>query len=191
MIIKLCDDKSLLITRYERIYQGENRADIITFLVPQTYGEIVLGDCDARLNYIDANNNYHTTPLTKELELYNDYHMYRLSVTTLLTAVAGTLTLSVTFRDKSSKMVLKSGSISFTIEERGEIIDPTPPTPTEVQIQELMHRVSAIEYGQAANLSLEDRQLALENSSGEMIGDAVELPSEVPVVMIDEEGTDG
>lgn len=188
MIIKMCEDKSLLITKYEQLYQGENNANLLTFYIPETYGDIIVGDCTLKLNYIDSNNNYHSTPLTKDEESRNGYLLYRVSVTTALTAVAGPLTLSITFRSKPDKLVLKSNSIQITIQPRGEIVDDSESSGNlPGELEALVHRVDAIEKTQPAGLELDRYSLSLKNSSGEQIGTPVTIDPEVPVVLIDED----
>lgn len=191
MTIKMCDDKSLLITKYEQIYQGENNSGVLTFLIPETYADIVLGDCDLRLNYIDANAKYHSTPLTKGEEKCRDYLVYRLSITTWLTAIAGVLTLSITFRDKLSKLILKSGSTQITIKPSVEISDgPDAPNETMQKLEALAQRVDAIEQTQATGLRLDSYRLVLKNKDNEQIGEPVEIDPEVPVVLIDDDAVE-
>ena len=188
MVIRMESDKSLLVTKYEQIYQGETRADLLIFLLPQTYGDILVADCDVTLNYVDANDNYHRIPLTRNETMYRDYWQYMLSVTDGFTQSAGINTVSLTLRgDNIGNLKLKTASLQIPITARGEIIDPEQPDGTEQEIIGISQRIDVLERTQPTTLSIENDMLCMQNADGEIVGEAVEIDHEAPVVNIDEE----
>lgn len=118
--ILMKDDKSLVATHRETIYQGENLVDKVQFLLPETHDGLSLADYKVVLKYIDQGNQFNYEVLARDVELYKGKLSYILPVTTNLTRFAGNIVfrLSVVPADSTdivSQEIMKSGKHVFTV----------------------------------------------------------------------------
>lgn len=113
------DDKSLTTSIKTRLYQYENLADEIQFLLPETYGELNLRDFNLVLEYVDAGNVPHAEILVADEELYKNKLRYVLPVTSELTRFAGKIEISLNLYNVDLKQgkapVLESGETIIEI----------------------------------------------------------------------------
>ena len=89
--------KELIVTEKTYLYQRENLADKIQFLIPPEYNDLSLTDFTAVLKYVDQGNVAHAETLTKDDELYKGKIRYTLPIDTSLTRFAGDISIRITF----------------------------------------------------------------------------------------------
>lgn len=114
-VIKMNADKSLVTTVRANIYQGENNADTLVFLVPMTYESINLASCQMLVWYKTPNNVEHFEGLYVDSEPYKNHYRYRLGITSEITSVPGRIELRLTAVDTDNDIVLKSDSSFISV----------------------------------------------------------------------------
>lgn len=95
--ILMNNDKSLVASKRIDLYEGDNLADKIQFLFPQTYKDINLNECVIRINYIDLAGENIVETLIKDNELYKDKIRCVIPVDSELTLLYGDITFEVIF----------------------------------------------------------------------------------------------
>lgn len=96
-IIVMNEDKTLVASKRINLYEGDNLADKLMFLLPQTYKEIELGECIVRLNYTDLNGEEISEILVKDEELYKDRLCYRYPVDSRFTEYYRDIVYDISF----------------------------------------------------------------------------------------------
>lgn len=115
--ILLNDDKSLVATAPQVIYQNENAADSLRFLLPETLDDVPIKDSTIFVSYIRSDNRADVDRLSPLPELYNGYLDYHLKVASRITKVPGKvcLFLQIYHGDPNSPTVMKSGEHELVI----------------------------------------------------------------------------
>lgn len=108
-IIKMNDDKSLVTTVRTPIYQNENNADTLKFLLPTSYENEDIADCVVLIMYQHADQVETFEELGFVPELYKGYYQYTLKVDTRLTSIAGRVKVRLNIVNTDKDFVLKSG----------------------------------------------------------------------------------
>lgn len=184
------EDKSLQATVRTKIYQRESLVDKFRFLIPQTYNDVDLSDFAVVLKYLDQGNEAQAEILTREDELYKDYHSYILPVATNLTRFAGDITLHLTMSkvdmDEMKEYSLESGETTITISPLSDYYHFTSNQTFDVitqKVNELNVKLAAMDKMAAAydaskadniKLDTESSELYL-TSNGKTIGDKISL----------------
>ena len=96
-IIVMNEDKTLVASKRINLYEGDNLADKLMFLLPQTYKEIELSECIVRLNYTDLNGEEISEILVKDEELYKDRLCYRYPVDSRFTEYYRDIVYDISF----------------------------------------------------------------------------------------------
>lgn len=118
--ILMRDDKSLIRTVRQTIYQRDKLVDKFRFIVPTKYDTIDLSDFEVRLKYVDQSNEVHIEVLTKSEDLSTDeYSYYLLPIDSNLTRFAGDITLCLTLSkvdmEEMKEYSLNTGETTVTI----------------------------------------------------------------------------
>lgn len=124
--IKLDNDMDLTITVNEPIYRGDNLARKITYLIPQTVGEIDMLVANVYLCYIRADGTPDVVVLDRLEEKYNDtYLQYRFPVGAKLTKYAGEICtwIQIFSGDPCSPTTAKSGECVLRVSDAKDLDD--------------------------------------------------------------------
>lgn len=173
------ENKQFVASVVRTIYQKENLADKIQFLFPEKYGDIILSECNARLQYVDIANELHIEPLARDSELYKGRVRYILPVDSELSRFAGNIAIRVVFTRNNSE-VLKTGTYVLTIEKDDTLIISG----------DIIERLNSIEErieAQPDDLMLTGNLLQLSNNDMP-VGDGVKII--VPNTADDLDGTE-
>lgn len=175
MVIKMTEDKSLLITIPTTIYRGERRADVLRFLIPSVYENINLADCALMMRYIRADGSGKSEALEYLPELYKGYLQYSTMVNTRLTAEDGDVIVWLTAYGDNDAVVLKTGELTLDILPSRDVADYMSDEDMD-ELEELNEKVRMLEATKADNIicNIEEDELQL-TSNGELIGDPVDL----------------
>ncbi len=95
MIILLKSNKTLVITKDTRLYQGENAVDKIIFYTPETYEDLDLSEFTVVLNYENAAQKVYNETLVSQESDKDGFLMYVLPVTTKFTELAGEISMNL------------------------------------------------------------------------------------------------
>lgn len=187
LIIKMTEDKELVITIKTTIFRGETKADLITFLVPMEYEGHNMADCAMVMRYILPNGDGKSEPLSYLPEPYKNYLQFSTVVNTRLTADDGEVTVWLTAYGTNDEMVLKTGETIVDIEPSKDIKDYMSDEDLD-ELDALTAKMTALE-SDMAELSAESadnimydpdaKTLQLTND-GELIGDPVDMSKVVP-----------
>lgn len=175
MIIKMTEDKSLVITIKTTIYRGEKNADIIRFLIPAEYEGHNLADCAFLMRYIDAKGVGHSEALGYLPELYKGYLQLNTVVNTRLTSDDGEVTIWLTAIDNNDSVVLKSGEVIVDIEPSKNISEYLTDEGLD-ELDALNARVDMLDKTKADDIICDDETGEIHLSShGQKIGSTVDL----------------
>lgn len=144
MYIKMNSDKSLIITIPTTIYRGENKADLITFLVPAEYGDINMADCAMMMRYILPDGTGESEPLSYLPEMYKDYLQFSTVANTRLTAGDGEIIVWLTAIGDDGSTVLKTGEAIVPVYPNRDIADYMQPEELD-QLDMLAAKVAELE----------------------------------------------
>lgn len=182
------DNKQLVTTIKQVLYQRENLVDKIQILIPQYYQDIDLSDWIAVLKYVDQANIPHAETLTKDSDIYKNRIRFYLPVDTELTKYSGDITIRITLTkiDMNSKTqyVLHTGETTITISPLKDYYSFVPDESLEFVDQLIGNLEAKIEATEkiaeiydtkkADNITYEDSRLQL-TSNGQRIGDAITI----------------
>lgn len=171
MIVKMSQDKNLLITIPTTIYRGETNADLISFLVPAEYNGLNLNEYSATMRYIRPDGTGKVEELTYSPSQYDDYLTVSTVVNTQFTQQAGTVVAWLTFLDTEKAIVFKSGEVKIHVSDSKDIYEYLGEDDLD-QFDKLVSRIDQLDASKADNVDLDDRILQL-TSNGSPIGDAV------------------
>lgn len=187
LIIKMTNDKELVVTIKTTIYRGESRADLITFLIPMEYENQNMANCAMVMRYVLPDGSGKSESLSYLPEPYKNYLQFSTVVNTRLTAQEGEVTIWLTAFDNNDSVVLKTGEAIIDIEPSKDITDYMRDEDLD-QLDALSAKVVKLESG-VAELSAESadnlvydataKTLQLSND-GELIGDPVDMSKVVP-----------
>ena len=182
--------KELIVTEKTYLYQRENLADKIQFLIPPEYNGLSLTDFTAVLKYVDQGNVAHAETLTKDDELYKGKIRYTLPIDTSLTRFAGNISIRITFSkvdmDTKKQYVLHTSEITITIsplsdyysfvpDESLEFVDQLVGT-LEAKIDATEKIAETYDKKKADNITYDDNKIQL-TSNGEKIGNSITIVS--------------
>ena len=174
--------KELIVTEKTYLYQRENLADKIQFLIPPEYNDLSLTDFTAVLKYVDQGNVAHAETLTKDDELYKGKIRYTLPIDTSLTRFAGDISIRITFSkvdmDTKKQYVLHTSEITITISPLSDYYSFVPDESLEFVDQlvgTLEAKIDATEKI-ADNITYDDNKIQL-TSNGEKIGNSITIVS--------------
>lgn len=113
------DSKALSVCNRVRIYEGEKNVDCLEFMIPTTYNNINLTDCDIRMIYINSNNVENSLLLNDFLQsdFINECMVFRVVIDEKFTAVPGELKFYLKFTQSNSEdIVLESSTAIINVD---------------------------------------------------------------------------
>lgn len=185
------NQKELIATVRQILYQREKLVDKIQFLFPAKYNDLNLSECTAILKYLDQANVPHAELLQKDEELYKNHVRYTLPIDTNLTRFSGDIeiriTLSKTDMSQQKQYVLHTGSYILTInplkdyytfipDESLEFVDQLVGN-LETKLEAIDKIAETYDAEKADNITYEDSKIQL-TSGGSKIGDAITIISD-------------
>lgn len=178
-VIKMDENRTLVTTVHEPIYQGDSNSVTIQFILPKLYGNVSISDCSVLLRYILPNGFKKTNEISLSSNQYNeDYLSYSLTLDSSFTDIAGDIECWISIISLNDNLVLKTGSA---------FIDVTPQKDPErflsnkdrELISDVTDRVSKLEREKADNLAYDSATKNLHLTSGGVtVGDMVEISSD-------------
>lgn len=177
--IKVTNTKNLVTTIRGTIYQNENKADTLVFLVPQTYDSVDMANCTMLMRYVTPSGSGRSEEIEMDAEPYNDeYYRYRLKLSTRITAECGKVKLWLTAVGLDNQVTLETGEASIQVQERKNIDDYLSDKDLS-KLEQLDAKVTKLEAGKADDLMYDksSRKLQL-TAKGVKIGTAATVPSD-------------
>lgn len=127
------EDKTLTRSEMPTIFEGENNADKIQILLPESYNEINIRDCTVTFNWLqtgtknEGKNNGNIKVLTFEEDLYNDRYLQAiLPITITETANVGQIEIYLVLTKPDNTLLMKTNMSTMEIKRHKEITDYVP-----------------------------------------------------------------
>lgn len=127
------EDKTLTRSEMPTIFEGENNADKIQILLPESYNEINIRDCTVTFNWLqtgtenEGKNNGNIKVLTFEEDLYNDRYLQSiLPITITETANVGQIEIYLVLTKPDNTLLMKTNMATMEIKRHKEITDYVP-----------------------------------------------------------------
>lgn len=188
--IVMRDDKSLIATVRQIIYQRDKLVDKVKFYIPTMYEDINLEDFTVRLKYIDQNGSVHSIDLTSVESDKDGFMKYIIDVDTDLTRYAGDihicLTLNKVDMSEGKEYSLNTGETKITVtpltDYYGFVSDPSlsvidqKMNELNVKLEAVDKMATAYDETKADNIKLdkESSELYL-TSHDKQIGDKISI----------------
>lgn len=103
-----------------KLFEGEKNVDYLEFLIPPTYNDINILDCDIKLTYITPDNNEHYLLINDfvQEDTYKDCLRFVINIDENFTSIVGEITMYLTFLESDLKdIILKSSPTTIFISE--------------------------------------------------------------------------
>ncbi len=108
IVIKMEQDKSLVVTHKTPLYQFEHKSDTVIFLLPPAVDDMVLRSAYAAARFILPDGTALTRALARKEELYKDHAQYVTTFTSVMTASPGEVEIVLSIVDKEGQSVMRS-----------------------------------------------------------------------------------
>ena len=108
IILKMEQDKSLVVTHKTPLYQFEHKSDSVVFLLPPAIDDIVVQNAYAVARFILPDGTPLTRALARKDELYKDYAQYVTAFTSVMTAAPGEVEIVLSIVDAEGRSVMRS-----------------------------------------------------------------------------------
>lgn len=171
MIIKMTNNKDLLITVPTTIYRGETQADLITFYVPAHYAGKDMTEYVATMRYVRPDGTGKFEDLNFVPSPYEDYLELSTKVNTQFAQHAGLVSTWLTFLDVDDTIVLKTGEVDVPVCDSKDVYEYLGPEDLD-QFEKLATRIEELDATKADGLDFNDRVLQL-TAKDKPIGDTV------------------
>lgn len=167
-IIKFNEDKQLQKMSSNTIYEGENLADSLLFLFPQSYGGYSFDELEVTLHWANENNEGDVVLAEFEEELFREsYFCYTFSITGAITSVPGKVILWAEITEANSGLLCKTDTISIYVKPHSDSAEYTPEeTPQlfqeyKIQMQQLINTATIIQQNITEAETRIDEKIAL------------------------------
>ena len=184
--ILMNNDGSLICTTPRNIlYQSENYADTIHFILPQKYKDIELKDFTVALKYINPANIAKLEILTLSNSEYKESYLeYILPVNTEITKMAGKISYYLTMlkvdKQTGTKYISHSSEAVLEIKQvNNYFVDENSFQGIDKRIFELQEIAAIYDKSKADNIAREDNNIYL-TANGNKIGDSIPLDAYDP-----------
>lgn len=127
LVLKMSEDKTLLITKRGNTYQDESNAELIKIILPKTLNGNNLKDCNVYLSFINQKGIGNVSMLTDGLTEYHDnYYVIEMPIHQIFTYEPGTVSMWVKVLHTPSEMVAKTNEVSYDIKTHREVDGTIP-----------------------------------------------------------------
>ena len=122
LVLKMSEDRNLMITKRGNSYQDENNAENIKIILPKILNEIDLKNCDVYLCFANQNGVGDTIKITDGLVDYKENHYVTyVPILQTFTYMPGTIQMWVKILYTPSKMNAKSNEVTYTIKAHRDV----------------------------------------------------------------------
>jgi hypothetical protein len=178
-LIKMESDRTLVSTIRSPVYQGDNGANTLNFLVPKSFEDIEVSNCTVTMCFILPSGIGNTEILSPDDEPYSqNYSRYRSKISSSVTKEAGGVELWLSFLDVNNEIVFRTSPIIVKVSENKNISDYFPDDKKD-RLDDLAIKVEKLEAEKADNLVYDKTTRYLQLSSDDNpIGDYVVVPAD-------------
>lgn len=171
-IFKMTDNKSLITTAHNTIYQSEDNVHALRFILPTMYGNHNLSDCSILLRMLLPNGTGRAQEITASKQVYNDnYLIYSLKLSSCLTHCAGEIKVWLSIISADGKTLLRTGTATIDIVPVKDIVDCLPEDDRST-LDSIEAKIAKLEAEKADNISYDDENGSITlTAQGSAIGD--------------------
>lgn len=112
----MMENRTLVITKADTIYQDENNAEILKIILPKTLNNIDLRDCDILLGFVNQSNLGNVCDLTPYLSDYSsNRYVVQVPMYQMFTYEPGVIEMWIKILHSPTEMVAKTNSVSHVV----------------------------------------------------------------------------
>ena len=116
IVLKMMENRTLVITKADTIYQDENNAEILKIILPKTLNNIDLRDCDILLGFVNQSNLGNVCDLTPYLSDYSsNRYVVQVPMYQMFTYEPGVIEMWIKILHSPTEMVAKTNSVSHVV----------------------------------------------------------------------------
>lgn len=143
MILKMYEDKELVIAKTGNTYQDENNAETIKIYLPKIVNGIDIGTCSVWLSFLTSNTG--DAVEIKNMSTYSDYYyVASLPMHQIFTEVVGNINMWINVVNKDKDFYLTTNPVSYTVKEKC-VIDGETPVPDAPPVGSALERLKDVE----------------------------------------------
>ena len=165
----MSNDKSLLTTLSQPIYQGENNSNTIDLFIPTFYENRNLSSAIVRLDYILPNGVSGFKILNQDSDSYDNYLLYHFIITSDITTLIGRVRFWLTLLDNTNNMILKTSQNYF------DVIESINITYGISQLDEVEKQIQELRDTKADSISISNHQVIQLKSNSQYIGEPIQI----------------
>lgn len=126
-ILKMFEDRSLIITKSSNTYQDENNAEKLKIVLPKKINSVDLKECNIYLSFINQAGVGDVCDITKYLSDYSDVsYVIEVPMYQMFTYEPGTIEMWIKVLHSPSDMVAKTNDVSLFVRAHKEIEGTVP-----------------------------------------------------------------
>lgn len=167
-IVKLCNDKSLLTTKYTSIYQGETGVTTIDFFIPKLIDNHSLTELSCRIEYMLPNGISNYIVPEKDNGDYGNYFLLHWTIPIELTRQSGRVRFWMIF-EKLPEYNLVTSESYFDVEPTINIVNSISINDT------ITEEIDKLKKTKADSITINNRQEITLTSEGKLIGDTIQI----------------
>ena len=142
-VLKMSQDKTLVITKFGNTYQDENNAENLKIILPNALNGNDLKDCHIYLNFVNNQGLGDVCDITEYLKDYSEnYYVVEVPLYQMFTYEPGNIEMWIKVLHSPTEMVAKTNEITYTIKEHREIEGAIPEQEMSI-IDSLTMRIDA------------------------------------------------
>ena len=120
-VLKMFEDRSLIITKSSNTYQDENKAEQLKIILPKKINNIDLNECFIHLSFINQAGNGNVCDLTEYLSDNSDVsYVIEVPMYQMFTYEPGNVEMWIKVLHSPSKMVAKTNEVSLFVKAHKE-----------------------------------------------------------------------
>ena len=145
LVLKMLEDRSLVVTKSNNTYQDENSAEVLKIILPKTLNEIDLKDCHVYLAFTNQAGYGNVCDITSYLTDYSDMrYVIQIPMYKMFTYEPGTIEMWVKILHSPTEMVAKTNVVSHIIMAHKDTDGTIPPQELSI-IDQLVTRMDVAE----------------------------------------------
>lgn len=127
MILKMSNDKNLVITAHGNTFEDENNAEVIKVLLPKAINKIDVESCTVLLNFVNSDGYGEPIDLTEHLKEYSDeYYTAEIPMTRMITGTPGEVDFWIEVISTSEELLARTDEVPYIIKHHKDISGSVP-----------------------------------------------------------------
>lgn len=186
-VIKLEDDRTLIVTVDSGIIEGDVGSDNITFLVPKIYNGIDISQLSTSFIYnINGGDDVYEDLERDDSDYSESLFQFHMPITEKLSSVRGKIDIRLSFHNKDNTISFKTLPAILYVSEDRDVGGEIPEDRWE-QMDRLEEKIDSLEERKADSIQYnKENKLIQLSSNGSLIGESIsteEIADDDPIIM--------